>query len=87
MNLDPIVHVSSIATMFPPPRPVHTVDEPIVTLLSDYGRSKTVGEVLARKLQHDGAPFVIFYPAGIYGPRDPGIGAPLKGLRDRFRHS
>ena len=87
LGLDPIVHVSSIATMFPPPGPVHTVDDPVVSLSTDYGRSKTAGELYARKLQDEGAPLVIFYPSGVYGPRDPGIGTTLRGLRDRLAYT
>jgi nucleoside-diphosphate-sugar epimerase len=87
LGLDPIVYVSSIATMFPPPGPVHTVDDPLVSLDGDYGRSKTDGERYARGLQEQGSPIVIFYPAGVYGPRDPGIGAPLQGLVMRYEQA
>ena len=38
LGLDPIVYVSSIATMFPPPGPEHTTDDPVVSLSTDYGR-------------------------------------------------
>ena len=87
LGLDPIVYVSSIATMFPPPGPEHTTDDPVVSLSTDYGRSKAEGELYARELQGEGAPLVIFYPSGVYGPRDPGIGATLKGLRDRLAYT
>lgn len=85
LGLDPVVHVSSIATTFPPPGPMHTIDDPIVVPKTEYGRSKSAGEVHARELQQSGAPISIVYPAGIYGPDDPGPTAASKGLRDRLR--
>ncbi|MDJ0789759.1 MAG: NAD-dependent epimerase/dehydratase family protein [Myxococcota bacterium] len=86
-GLDPIVHVSSIATLFPPPGPVSTPDDPIANLATDYGRSKAEGERRVRRLQDGGAPVVSVYPSGIYGPDDPGPSQTLKGLRDRLRYS
>jgi len=85
-GLDPIVYVSSVAIMFPPPGPRMTVDDPLVNLDTHYGRSKAGGEQLARELQAEGAPLVCVYPVGVYGPDDPGPGPSLKGLRDRIRH-
>jgi nucleoside-diphosphate-sugar epimerase len=84
-RLDPIVYVSTIAAMFPPPGPLITVDDPIASLRTTYGRSKAEGERIARELQARGAPLVSIYPAGIYGPGDPGPGETLKGLRDALR--
>jgi len=40
-----------------------------------------------RELQAEGKPVVSVYPTGVYGPEDPGFGAPLKGLRDRLRYA
>jgi len=85
-GLDPIVYVSSVAVMFPPPGPQMTVDDPLVNLDTHYGRSKAGGEQLARRLQAEGAPVVCVYPVGVYGPDDPGLGPSLKGLRDRIRY-
>ncbi len=84
-GLDPVVYVSSIMTMFPPAGPVITVDDPITSLSTDYGRSKSEAERWVRELQAEGRPVVSVYPTGVYGPEDPGLGAPLKGLRDRLR--
>jgi dihydroflavonol-4-reductase len=83
-GLDPVVYVSTIATLFPPTGPVMTVDDPVVNLHTDYGRSKAEGERTVRELQQRGAPVVSVYPSGVYGPDDPGPGASSKGLRDRI---
>ena len=85
LGLDPVIYVSSVAIMFPPPGPVITVDSPLVNLETDYGRSKADGERYARELQASGAPITSIYPSGVYGPDDPGIGPSNKGLRDRIR--
>jgi nucleoside-diphosphate-sugar epimerase len=84
LGLDPVVHVSTIATLFPPTRDVITVDDPVVNLHTDYGRSKAEGERFVRELQGQGAPVVSVYPSGVYGPDDPGPGPSSKGLRDRI---
>jgi len=86
MGLDPIVYTSSVAALFPPAGPVIRADDPVGELQSDYGRSKTEGERYARELQDRGAPLAIVYPAGVYGPDDPGLGPGAKGLRDRLRY-
>lgn len=86
MGLDPIIALSSVATMFPPRGPSITLDDPIANLDTGYGRSKAEGERYARSLQEHGAPIVSIYPSGVYGPDDPGLGASLKGLRDRIRY-
>lgn len=86
-RLDPLIYVSTIATMFPPPGPVITVDDPIVAPKTTYGRSKAEGERLARELQAGGAPVVTIYPGGIMGPDDPGPTEGTKGLRDRMRYA
>lgn len=85
LGLDPVIALSSVATMFPPSGSVITVDDPIANLDTAYGRSKAEGERYARELQTRGAPIVSVYPSGVYGPEDPGLGPSLKGLRDRIR--
>jgi nucleoside-diphosphate-sugar epimerase len=85
MGLDPIIVLSSVATMFPPRGPIITVDDPIANLDTAYGRSKAESERYARELQAREAPIVSVYPSGVYGPDDPGLGPSLKGLRDRIR--
>ncbi len=84
-GLDPVLYVSSIATMFPPPGPVMKPDDPIAHLETAYGRSKAEGERIVRELQAGGAPIVSIYPSGVIGPDDPGPSDTMKGLRDRLR--
>jgi len=86
LGLDPIIYTSSVAALFPPRGPSIKADDPVGELSSDYGRSKTQGERYARDLQEQGAPVVSLYPAGVYGPDDPGMGPGAKGLRDRLRY-
>lgn len=85
-GLDPIVYTSSVIAMFPPPGPVMTVDDPVASFASAYGRSKAEGERQARALQEQGAPVVIVHPAGVLGPHDPGPGVGTRGLADRLRY-
>ena len=85
LGLDPVLVISSIATMFPPTGPAITVDDPIVNLSSGYGRSKAEGERYARELQAAGKPVVSIYPSAVTGPDDPGPSATVKGLRDSIR--
>jgi dihydroflavonol-4-reductase len=84
-GLDPIVHVSSVIALFPPRGPRFSVGDPVGSLATAYGRSKIEGERLARALQARGAPLAIVYPAGVYGPYDPGPGVGTRGLADRLR--
>jgi len=86
MGLDPIVYVSSVSVMFPPPGPSLTLDDPLGDPASSYGRSKVAGERFVRELQARGTPIAIVYPSGVYGPADPGFGEASKGLRDRLRY-
>jgi len=85
LGLDPILHVSSIVALFPLSRPAISVDDPVGSLTTTYGRSKAEAEHFARALQATGAPVVTIYPSGVYGPRDPGLGETTKGLRDCVR--
>jgi dihydroflavonol-4-reductase len=84
-GLDPVIYISSVGAMFPPPGPVATVDDPIGDLATVYGRSKAEGERIARDRQTRGAAITTLYPGGIYGPRDPGLGEATRGLRDAIR--
>lgn len=85
IGLDPVIYISTIAAMFPPPGAVITVDDPIVTMKTTYGRSKSEGERIAREMQADGSPVVTIYPGAIQGPDDPGPTEGSKGVRDRIR--
>ena len=86
IGLDPIIYVSTIAAMLPPPGDVFTVDDPVVELKTVYGRSKSAGELHARAKQEMGLPVVTIYPGGIHGPNDPGPTEGTKGIRDRVRY-
>lgn len=70
---DPIVHVSSVASLFPPPGPVIDASTPVASPTSAYGRSKAEAERVARALQDQGAPLTIIYPGGVWGPDDPNL--------------
>ena len=70
-GIDPIVHISSVASLFPPPGPVIDADTPVASPTSAYGRSKADAEHIARALQDAGAPITIIYPGGVWGPHDP----------------
>ncbi len=71
-GLDPIVHTSSVAALFPPPGDVMTADDPLADSATVYGQTKAAAERIARDHQADGAPVVTFNPGGIVGPIDPG---------------
>jgi len=77
LQLDPIVHVSSVAALFrtdddPAWDPTMTSDDPISTVDAPYTQSKAAAEQLARRAQDAGQPVVIFYPGGVAGPIDAG---------------
>jgi len=85
LDLDPIVFLSTVVSMFPPTGERFAVDDPIRGLDTTYGRSKAAGERFARELQARGAPIVAIYPAAVFGPDDPGPGESTKGLRYGIR--
>jgi nucleoside-diphosphate-sugar epimerase len=87
LGLDPILHVSTIGAFFPLRGPAITVGDPVGSLTTTYGRSKSEAEHIARALQAEGAPVVTIYPSGIYGPRDPGPSEVTKGLRFCLRRA
>ncbi len=85
LGFDPILFISTVGAMFPPAGERFTVDDPIRGLETTYGRSKAESERFARELQARGAPLVTLYPAGVFGPNDPGPGESTRGLRDGIR--
>jgi nucleoside-diphosphate-sugar epimerase len=85
LGIDPILFISTVAAMFPPTGKCFVIDDPIRGLKTTYGRSKVESERFARELQAQGAPLVAIYPAGVFGPDDPGPGETTKGLRDGIR--
>ena len=75
MGLDPIIHVSSVAALFEPGAGSLTVDHPPSSAGYTYGQAKADAELVARKLQADGAPIAIVYPSAVIGPpAGPGLG-------------
>ncbi len=67
-GLDPIVYVSSVSALFTPGVARLHAELPPAEAASAYGRSKALGEVIARRFQADGAPVTITYPGGVVGP-------------------
>jgi dihydroflavonol-4-reductase len=66
---DPVVHISSVATLFTPSAPLITADlAPATRASSPYTRSKALAEELARADQAAGSPVTIVYPGGVCGP-------------------
>lgn len=78
-GLDPVVHVSSTVALarFGGTGP----DLPLGDVPSAYSQSKIASEVVARRLQDEGAPVVTVYPGGVYGPHDPYRGVNSEILR------
>lgn len=79
-RLSSIVHVSSLAAFFVPGGPPLSPELPIARGTTAYARSKAQAEVYVRRLQEQGAPIRISYPAGIVGPDDPGMSAANNGI-------
>lgn len=67
-GLDPIVHTSSITSLFAPGLEVLRSDLETGATNDAYGISKAAVENYARSLQRDGAPVVITYPGMVVGP-------------------
>lgn len=73
-GLDPVVHTSSITSLFAPGvRELHA-ELPTGSARDAYGESKSAVERYARGLQEQGYPVVITYPGMVVGP----------GVGDRF---
>ena len=67
-ELDPIIHVSSVAALFQPGVGALTTDHPPSSAGYTYGQAKAEAELVARKLQAHGAPITIVYPSAVIGP-------------------
>lgn len=86
-GLEPIVHVSSVAALFPSRhRPIHA-GSAVGRPREAYMATKAAAEAIARRHQDRGAPVVISYPPALLGPCDPHLGdqsarvrAVLRGL-------
>lgn len=67
-GLDPIVHTSSITSLFAPGLAELHAELDTGSAQDAYGVSKAAVENYARSLQEDGAPVVITYPGMVMGP-------------------
>jgi dihydroflavonol-4-reductase len=86
-GLSSIVHVSSLGVFFVPGGPPLSPELPIAPGTTAYARSKARSEVYVRRLQEQGAPIRISYPAGIVGPDDPGMSAANNGVYSGVRYA
>jgi len=84
-GLASIVHVSSLGVFFVPGGPPLSPELPIAPGTTAYARSKARGEEYVRRLQEQGAPISISYPAAIVGPDDPGMSAANHGIYSSLR--
>jgi len=82
LGIDPIIYFSTVGCVFPGTGEMLTVDDPIASFSTTYGKSKAEGERLVREMQDRGAAITSLYPSGIFGPDDPVPGETSKGLRD-----
>lgn len=79
LGLDPIVHISSITSLFAPGVIELHAHLPTGRAADAYGASKSAVEEYARQLQRDGHPVVITYPGMVVGP---GVGARFGEVAD-----
>lgn len=80
-GLDPIVHLSSISAIHPPPGGQYRDDGPLnPDAWGAYAQSKVASERIARRLQDEGHPVVIVWPSGINGPDDVGLSVGAEGM-------
>lgn len=77
---DPIIHLSSVAAIFPPTGPVLHESDRVSQPEGGYSRTKAELDRHARELQEDGAPVVIVYPGGVVGPTDAGVNVVADGM-------
>ncbi|MEU8267593.1 NAD-dependent epimerase/dehydratase family protein [Sphaerisporangium sp. NPDC049002] len=79
--LDPVIHISTTAVFVPPSGPLITLDSPLSSPRTAYGRTKVDGERYARALQDEGHPVTVVYPSGVIGPHQPTLDSMVEGLR------
>lgn len=77
---DPILYTSSVAVLYPPTETLLTLDSPLGTPLSEYGKSKVEAEQYVRGLQADGAPVVSILVGGVYGPDQPELDSAMVSI-------
>lgn len=76
-----IIHVSSVTALFNPKAKQLDGNSPPGNARNAYGRSKVACEKFVRKLQQQGKPIHITYPASVIGPQDPGLTEPHLGIQ------
>lgn len=91
LGLDPIVYTSSAWALMQHAPTVLTEATAPGHPPDAYPRSKVAAELIARQLQEAGAPVVIVYPSGVWGPDDPNWGVTTRLaesiLRGRLRRA
>lgn len=80
-----VVHVSSVAALFPSRREPLTPGSPVGRSREPYLASKAAAEHVARRHQAEGAPVAISYPPALLGPHDPRLGDQTARLRAALR--
>jgi len=81
----PIVHVSSMLALFPPPGPVLRADDPVTHPRGMYAATKADADRFARSLEERGAAVSIVYPGSVHGPNDPTLGSGPAFLANAMR--
>jgi nucleoside-diphosphate-sugar epimerase len=79
-GLENIIHVSSVTALYDPEASFLNEYSPPGNASTPYGNSKVQSEHFVRKLQDQGAPIHITYPASVIGPDDPGLTEPHQGI-------
>lgn len=80
-----IVHVSSVAALFPSPGRELDVDTPVGRPRDVYAATKAAAEEIALRHREAGAPVVVSCPPALLGPHDPHRGDQATRLRDTLR--
>ncbi|WP_371483238.1 NAD-dependent epimerase/dehydratase family protein [Kitasatospora sp. NBC_00315] len=80
-----VVHVSSVAALYPSASGPVTAGSPVGSPREAYMASKAQAERVARRLRAAGAPVLISYPPGLIGPHDPHLGDQNARLRNELR--
>lgn len=84
LGIQRIVHVSSITAIFTTDAGKLNENTEPSQSNHPYGQSKAMAEHYVRKLQKEGRPVKVIYPAGIIGPDDPGFSATVYALKYRL---
>jgi nucleoside-diphosphate-sugar epimerase len=85
LRLDPIVFVSSTVALLRSDGVTATAEDEPTDASGPYIASKAASELVARRLQAEGAPVVCVYPGEVFGPHDPHFGSNTRQLRDMLR--